>query len=247
MTAIQSIEALDERLAAGWSALLTSSRLVRTIREGRITPALYAAYLLETYHYTRHNAKNQALAGVVAASADPRYMKFCFAHASEETGHELMALHDMKSVGAVFDPIPPPLPATDVLIAYLYWISATGDPVQRLGYSFWAETSYAFIMPVIKKVQEDLGLKPAQMTFFLSHAQIDEAHAAEVRRMVVESCGTERQWEAVATVMEVSLEQTGRMMDGVMSEYMKLMEGRSERYAPLRDLLSEPWQRTSNN
>jgi thiaminase len=227
--------------------LLTSSRLVRTIREGRITPALYAAYLLETYHYTRHNAKNQALAGVVAASVDPRYMQFCFTHASEETGHELMALHDMRGVGAELDPIPPPLPATEVLIAYLYWISATGDPVQRLGYSFWAETSYAYIMPIIRQVQETLGLKPAQMTFFLSHAQIDEAHAAEVRRMIVEHCRTERQWEAVASVMEASLDLTGRMMDAVMSEYLKLIEGRSGRYAPLRDLLGEPWPRTSKD
>ena len=56
----------------------------------------------------------------------------------EETGHENMALRDIRSLGFDVSAVSQmrPLPATETLTAYLYWISVQGNPVQRLGYSF---------------------------------------------------------------------------------------------------------------
>lgn len=135
---------------------------------GSVSKALYALYMIETFHYTAHNARNQGLVGVRHAD-NPVYAKFCFEHAAQEVGHEKMALHDVMSLGLkseVFD-MPPALPATEVLIAYLYWISFTGNPLQRLGYSYWAENAYQFITPLITRISEVLALKPAQLTFLL--------------------------------------------------------------------------------
>jgi len=114
----QQLSLLDERIEKSWADILESSRLVNAIREGSVSRALYAIYMIQTFHYTAHNARNQGLVGVRHAD-NPVYAKFCFEHAAQEVGHEKMALHDVMSLGLkneVFD-IPPALPATDVLIA----------------------------------------------------------------------------------------------------------------------------------
>jgi len=162
----QQLSLLDERIEKSWADILENSRLVKAIREGGVSRALYAIYMIETFHYTAHNARNQGLVGVRHAD-NPVYAKFCFEHAAQEVGHEKMALHDVMSLGLkheVFD-IPSALPETEVLIAYLYWISFTGNPLQRLGYSYWAENAYQFITPLINRLSETLELKPAQLTF----------------------------------------------------------------------------------
>ncbi len=55
---------IESRVGQIWDEILSSSRLARAIAEGRITRALYAIYMIETYHYTSHNARNQVLVGV---------------------------------------------------------------------------------------------------------------------------------------------------------------------------------------
>ncbi len=232
-------EELDEKLKTTWKEVLASSRLVRTIERGQLDKRLYALYLLETYQYTLHNSRNQALVGVRAIEENGSYLKFCFEHANEEAGHELMALHDLLSLGGIkredFKP-PPPLPATEVLIGYLYWISATGNPLRRLGYSYWAESSYQYITPLLTRVQQTLQLKPAQMTFFVSHSRIDEEHALQVKKMMAQNCKRESDWRDVEQVMVTSLRLTGGMMEAVSDEYERLVAGGPSPYTFLNAL-----------
>lgn len=225
--------ALDTKLKASWDELLAHSKLLKTIRDGRIDKQLYAIYLMETYQYTLHNARNQALVGVRALDISIPYLKFCFEHAAEETGHEHMALHDLIALGLPRDSlvIPPPLPMTEAMIAYLYWVSATGNPLRRLGYSYWAESAYEFVNPLINRVREDLDLKPAQMTFFVAHSKIDEDHAAEVRKMVEQNCKSDQDWQDIERVMTTSLRLMGNMMEEIYAEYERLRRGQSPSYA----------------
>ena len=230
---------LDDRLETMWSEILGRSRFVRAIERGECDRLLFAIYMIETYHYTAHNARNQALVGVRALDQSPKYLKFCFHHAHEETGHELMALHDVMSLGLKQDAfeMPAPLPETEVLIAYLYWVSGTGNPLQRLGYSYWAENVYAYVMPTIRKLQETLGLANNQLTFFISHADIDEEHALEVRQMLENHCNSETDWESVRRVMETSLTLTARMIEGAYEAYEQLVRGERSPFAFLKEQL----------
>lgn len=93
----QQLILLDQRIEKAWADILDNSRLVKAIREGSVSRALYAIYMIETYHYTAHNARNQGLVGVRHAD-NPVYAKFCFEHAAQEVGHEKMALHDVMSL-----------------------------------------------------------------------------------------------------------------------------------------------------
>lgn len=227
----QQLSLLDERVEKSWADILENSRLVKAIREGCVSRALYAIYMIETFHYTAHNARNQGLVGVRHAD-NPVYAKFCFEHAAQEVGHEKMALHDVMSLGLkneVFD-IPSALPETEVLIAYLYWISFTGNPLQRLGYSYWAENAYQFINPLINSLSETLELKPAQLTFFVAHSDIDIEHFNEIKLMLQRTCKRQEDWDAIANVMETSLRLTGNMLEAVYQQFEDWQNGLAPRY-----------------
>lgn len=234
----QQFAALEQRISATWAEILECSPLSRAIISGEFSRDLYMIYMIETYHYTAHNARNQALAGV-AHPENPVYMKFCFDHAAEEAGHELMALHDLRSLGQTEGELalPAPLSATETLIAYLYWASKQGNPFRRLGYSLWAESSYQHINPLVGKVKQQLGLKDNQLTFFVAHSSIDEKHAREVRSVIERVAKTSADWEAIGETAEVSLRLTGRMLDEVYHEYRKLTNGQPSRYRSVRDTL----------
>lgn len=214
---------LDQIAEKTWGEILDNSRFVRWVMEGKMDKRGWATYLVQTYHYTLHNSRNQAMVGVTMASGNPQYQKFCFEHAMEETGHELMALHDASSLGFSKEELVQerPLPETEVLIAYLYWISAKGNPLQRLGYSYWAENSYRYIMPMVKKIQQGLELKNSQMTFFIAHSDIDKEHAEEVAQMLDRHCKTEQDWDDVGRVLETSLRLTAEMLEGVYREIQR--------------------------
>jgi thiaminase len=232
------LEVLQEKLNGLWENILENSPLIKHIMDGKIDKKLFALYMYETYHYTFHNARNQALVGVVGQELPIQYMKFCFEHAEEETGHELMALHDIRELGVDVEnqAIPAPLINTELLIAYLYWVSAKGNPIQRLGYSFWAENCYGFINPVISMVAKTLGLKDTQLTFFVAHSNIDEEHALEVQHMILKFVKTDEDWLAIERVMTTTLKLQSKLLDGVFEEYKKLVKGEDSSYSFLNSL-----------
>ncbi len=227
----ESFNKLNFALKKLWDRELSRSKFINFIENNQVPKHLYAQYLIETYHYTQHNALNQALVGARMDINNFSYQRFCFHHAEEEVGHQMMALNDINNMGYRFDEneLPKALPQTTVLIAYLYWISTQGNPIQRLGYSFWAENCYSYIAPILKKVRTDLDLADKHMTFFVAHAEIDSDHSAEVERMIKKVCLTEQDSRDLSEVMETSLVLTVNMMDAVFEDYQAFRAGHSDR------------------
>lgn len=229
-------KSLDDQLEVMWQAILAESRFTQAILHGDIDKTLYAIYMIETFHYTAHNARNQALVGV-RENPSPVYTKFCFEHAAEEVGHEKMALHDLRSIDVITHDtvIPKPLPETETLIAYLYWVAANGNPLRRLGYSYWAENCYHYINPLIEKLRSTLQLQDSQLTFFIAHSSIDEAHFDEIKKIIQRTCNTQDDLEDITNVMETTLKLTHKMLEAVFDEYAKLQAGTSTRYSFLKN------------
>ncbi len=238
-----SIEKLKTQMEKKWAEILKDNQLIKLILDGTKDRRVYALYLAETYHYASHNAKNQALVAnklKTTNSKEINYMKYCLEHALEETGHELMAYHDLKAAGVnvPLSEMPAPLPDTETFVAYLYYISQNGNPARRLGYSFWAESSYAYFGEVMLLAAKNMELSKAMMTFFAEHSDIDVKHAEDVERMVNLMCKTEEDFEDVAEVMNQTLELTARMLDNVAREYQKVLKNESKwnaifnKYAP---------------
>lgn len=235
------LDRLDEAIGAIWNQILTHPLAKELTQSGLgADRRLYALYIFQVYHYASHTARNQALVGVNLANVDTQYQKYCFEHALEETGHELMALHDLRALGLSLEEprrdVPRPLPATELLIAYLYFVSTQGRPVSRLGYSYWAERSYDFIRPVITSLQSKMSLASGSMSFFFAHSKVDEKHADDVRAILLRVCKSPEDWAAVRRTAEVTLQLTAQILEQVYGEYKKLRDGHDTEYALLQKL-----------
>jgi pyrroloquinoline quinone (PQQ) biosynthesis protein C len=214
---------LDATCEAVW-AKIKATRFYRAVMDGTIEMPILVRYMIETYFYVRENAKNQA--AVVLRLDDSRadYARYCLKHAAEENGHEMMCLHDLKSVGIPVDKIPlnRPLPSTAGFIGFLYTWAAFGNPVGRLGYSYYAEGAHKYMTEGMGKVKNQYGLADHNMTFFVSHAVIDEKHYTEVREAIAKFCVTDQDWADVAYVIECTGTLSAQMLEEL---YDKGLEG----------------------
>lgn len=220
MNASEFFLKMDGTLQDMWADAKSENRFLNAILNEEIDRKLYALYLIETFHYTAHNTKNQAL---VVKNIHPstvkniQYMKFCLHHAEEECGHELMALHDLNTLRedkAGVEDMPSALPATELLINKLYTLSDDSNSLARLGYSYWAEGSYKYFQDVLGKLVEKLDLKKGSLTFLVEHSDIDEGHFEEVKE-IIEKTATSDDFADIERGMVDSLKWTFDMLEAV--------------------------------
>jgi hypothetical protein len=223
---MQGLERLELKLANCWKELL-SDPLTKSIEailcggDGS-NRKLYALWLCQVAHLTRHTSAHQALVGIRVGEISLPYAKFCFEHAAEEVGHEMMAVHDLRKIGIEaksVDDLPPPLAATRVMTSYLYYVAERAHPATRLGFSYWAEKCYPFISELAGKTKAALELSDRQMSFFVSHAEIDEKHARDVERIIGLVCQTEEDWRAVEQGMVESLNLAKNIFAEIYQEH----------------------------
>jgi thiaminase len=186
-----------------------------------ISKDFYYDLMIEIYHYTRHNSMNQAVTAFV--DAPEGLLKFVYRHASEELGHERMVTHDLESIQLLnhTDLKRQPLPATEALIAYLYFVALKYGPIARLGYSFWAENVYEHIDDVLTKIKNDLSLTDKNLSFFVAHAKIDAKHIDEVEKCIEKYVKTPQEQALVEQVAKTTLFLTGEMLKQVAQLHIK--------------------------
>jgi thiaminase len=187
----------------------------RLVMDKQVTRPLYRDLMLQVYHYSKHNSVNQAVAAFVPAPEG--LLRFVYRHASEELGHERMVTHDLRSIGLLeeADLAKPPLPATEALIGYLYYVALRYGPIPRLGYSFWAEDAHAHIGEPLAKICMDLQLTSKNVTFFGSHAEADADHIRQVEEALEKYAATPADQELVTRVAITTLSLTGQLLDQV--------------------------------
>lgn len=136
MADAQFFDELDAVVDDRWHAIQDGEFWQHVLSHG-MDNELYKRTMVEMYHYTRHNSVNQALAAARCSSPeDLHLLKFCYEHADEELGHEQMITHDLRSIDLLEPELleRPPLPPTEALIAYLYYVSLAEGAKARLGY-----------------------------------------------------------------------------------------------------------------
>lgn len=53
-----NIKELKKTTSVFWDKILSGSRLIKEIMDGDATKVLYAIYMIEMFHYTKHNVRN---------------------------------------------------------------------------------------------------------------------------------------------------------------------------------------------
>ncbi len=200
---------------------IKQGRFWHHVMNERVDPLLYKGLMEQIYHYTRQNSVNQAAAAYRTAPERRRLLRFVYRHALEELGHESMVVHDLTSIN-LYDvnlERKRPLPPTQALIAYLGAIAIEKGAAPRLGYTYWAETCYRHIDPILKKFATDLQLSEQNMTFFIAHSEIDAKHAAEVNE-TIDGCVTEpEEMDELVEVATTTLYLTGQILEAVERDY----------------------------
>lgn len=217
---------LDSMLKVLWEKKLSESLFIQEILNRPIAKELYAIYLIETFHYTSHNTKSQALVATRVKESTPKnihYMKFCLTHALEECGHELMAFHDLQKLlnkpELKVTDLNKPLPATQKLIDGIYNIANESDMLARLGYSYWAEGSYGYFDQPLKILIEKLQLKPSMLTFLVAHNEIDTEHFEDIKKIMTKMVENSEQKAAITSALEDTLNMTFNMLEGIYQIY----------------------------
>jgi len=213
-------ERLENSISREWQHIRKGAFWNKIMSEP-VAPELYKLMLEQIYHYTRHNSVNQAAAAYSTAPENRRLLRFVYKHALEELGHEQMVVHDLKSVNLYDEGFETnnPLPATQGLISYLYKTALDKGAVARLGYSYWAESCYGHIDPLLKKFASDLGLTEHNMHFFVAHSEIDTKHFEEVDDAISFCEPTEKEQEEIINVAVTTLSLTGLILEQVAREY----------------------------
>lgn len=206
---------LDAMIAAQWGRAAATPFWHHVSQHG-FAPQLYADLMVQIFHYTRFNSLNQAQSVLRLRPEQRALLRFAYRHADEELGHEMMVVHDLRAAGLLGRDEDlsrrPRLPATDALVNYLAGLACTDGAVARLGYSYWAEDAYQFLAPLLGAAQTSLGLTTRQMTFFVSHSDIDAGHSAEVRRIMAKVATSPEDRDAVYRVAETTLWLTTQIM-----------------------------------
>ena len=205
---------LDRAIADLW-ADARNGRFWRHVTEHGCSPELYRVTMLQIFHYTRHNSLNQAVAALRVEPEQLSLLRFVYEHAREELGHDKLVLNDLSAAGLwqAGEPLDAPLPATDALINYLYGIALREGPVARLGYSYWAESVYEQISPLLGSVRKSLSLTDRDLTFFRAHSLIDVRHAQQVRSALERSAISAEQGDAVVSVATTTLWLTLQLLE----------------------------------
>ena len=213
------VQQLRESVDAEW-ARLKKGTFWKRVMSAPVTPELWRDMLLQVYHYSKHNSMNQAVAAFVPAPEG--LLKFVYRHAAEELGHERMVTHDLKSIGLLreADLTAAPLPATEALIGYLYYVGLRYGPVARLGYSFWAEGAHAHIGEPLRKICADLQLTSKNITFFGAHAEADKAHIQQVEDAISKYAVSSADRELVTRVCVTTLSLTGQLFEQVAQKHL---------------------------
>jgi len=234
------IENLDNLISSVWEEIFSSQEAKKygsTLMSK--DKRLFAVYMTQVYHYAYHTARNLGLAGANLFTNDLKLMHHFFEHALGEVGHEKMAFNDLKELGVPFkseNEIPPALPATEVLISYVKYLSISEKPYRCLGYHYWIEQPYNYILTFMQALEHTMGLEKRHMSFYLQHSLIDQKHGKDIQDIVVQICIIDEQWNEIREVCRTSLWLMFRVLQDVITEYEQLADNKSGEFKILNHI-----------
>jgi pyrroloquinoline quinone (PQQ) biosynthesis protein C len=184
--------------------------------EGKVTPDHYAAYLRETYFYTRENPQIQAVATAWFREGDRQMVKPFLRHALSEVGHDALALGDLENLGWKSESIQneKPLPSTAALISFPYYAIQYRSPLSYLGYLYFLEFLPTARGAEIAAALAKVGVPQTAMTFLTEHRTVDVHHNRLMEHYAEHMLRSSSDIEEVAYCMTVTGDLYARMVEG---------------------------------
>lgn len=171
----------------------------------------YAHWLGQSYYMTRHTTRLASYTASRIGFENEELHKHMLGHLREETGHEQLALNDVKNMDWSINQIPETWPTKLMISSQYHWISQS--PYAHFGF-IWVLESLASLrgQAILAKVKKRF---PESCTFIEVHAEVDEGHAAQIFNEIK---GFKP--EEYAYVIE-TVEQTCRLYSHMLNEVSK--------------------------
>ena len=179
---------------------------MRRLLKGDFTVAHYQSLLREIYYYARESPPFFAAILVHLRGTQRSYIKTMLAHASSETGHDELALADLRALGVKADNIPNerPLPATSALIGFSFYLIQYLNPVSYLGFVFHLEYLPTHFGHQLVQGFLRAGVPSNAMSFLLEHNEADVGHNRLMAEYVENLLLTERDVADTIYAMQVT-------------------------------------------
>jgi pyrroloquinoline quinone (PQQ) biosynthesis protein C len=171
-------EILQQRTEAARAGLFAVP-VIRDCLAGRVTRAQYIAFLTEAYHHVKHTVPLLMACGSRLPESAGWLRSAVAEYIAEEHGHEEWILNDIAACGADAEAVRSgtPLPATELMVAYVYDYIARRNPVGFFGMVHVLEgTSTALAVNAAQVIRGTLGLPPEAFTYLTSHGALDQEH-----------------------------------------------------------------------
>ena len=169
----------------------------------------YSHWLAQSYYYTTYSTRMLAYAAGWTQSSDQSYYRRSLVHISEEQGHDLIALNDLKNLGETIQNFPELATTRSMWECQFYKIQK--DPANLLGYILALE---AFAVRTLKEFNQELlkTYSDNSTRFVKVHADDDPDHVEEAL-VQIQKCNPEQQKNIM-----LSFEQTITMYQFILQE-----------------------------
>ena len=148
----------------------------------------YRHLLLELYHVVWHFNPISAAAASRLPDSHKQVRYFLYEHMHEESGHEEWVRNDLQAVGVepAATEAHEPSPFTRALVGYNYWAADRRHPCSVLGMLYVLEViASVYGGPFAAAIKESLLLEGDRgVSFINSHATMDAAHMADLRKIL---------------------------------------------------------------
>jgi Iron-containing redox enzyme len=202
-----------ERSVAAAIQIFPTGRLLRLAETGQVELRHYHAILCTLFHQTYSGPYTFARAAVNCDWRHAVAKEYLLRHAEEERTHWRWVLDDLRATGYVGPDLrrEPPHWSTQAYLGLNYYI-AQEVPIARLAIAAVLEgIGAAHGGTYGKKLLQALNLQKSQASFFLSHAETDVVHTAELSEIIAASDLTGDEWRW----MNHAAEAAGRFYRGM--------------------------------
>jgi pyrroloquinoline quinone (PQQ) biosynthesis protein C len=161
--------------------------LVRQALAGELSLQTYVAFLNQAYHHVRHTVPLLMAAGSRLPAAKEWLREALAEYVEEELGHQEWVLNDIAACG--YDPEKArrstPNRATEMMVAYAYYVIDRVDPVGFFGMVHVLEgASVAVADSAASSIAAATGLPNGAFSYLRSHGALDIEHVKFFERLM---------------------------------------------------------------
>lgn len=186
----------EKKAKEALASFTVGNDIIRLVDEGKMTIPHYHQLLNTLFHQVYMGSSSFALAGTMVDSRYAKVREYLFHHAEEEQNHWKWIVQNLRDTGykgpdprEVFPTYP-----TQSYLAFAMYL-AHKQPVARLAMAYVLEgVSGDLGVHYGMKAAQQLKLTKEQMSFIITHGELDQGHSHDILEVLQEAPLTPYEW-----------------------------------------------------